>query len=117
MYVSRIRMCSLAAVASLSSSATAIEPLQSPDLDAKAIEQVVGSPVTVKADGVLRIGWSRDDVAVTIDGMPFKPQAGLGSWAAFTALPTGAAMALFGMGVIGEGLGGHCASLNGVAGI
>jgi len=34
-------------------------------------------------DGVVRIGWSRTDVAVTVDGAHLDPTAGLGSWAAF----------------------------------
>jgi len=59
-------------------------------LDAKAIGKAAGSNATTQADGVVRIGWSRSDVEVNIDGMPFKPQAGLGSWAAFQANPKGA---------------------------
>src|SRR5262249_35055045 len=34
--------------------------------------------------------WARADVPVKVDGMPLKPFAGLGSWAAFTAAPHGA---------------------------
>src|SRR5262249_33054993 len=40
--------------------------------------------------GVVRIAWPRTDVAVKVDGLPLKPFAGLGSWAAFTATPHGA---------------------------
>ena len=94
MIVNRFRMFAIAAVAALTSPAAAIAPSQLPDLDSKAIELAVGTPVTVAGDGVVRIGWSRDDVAVTIDGMPFRPQAGLGSWAAFVALPNGNAMVM-----------------------
>ena len=94
MIVNRFRMLAIAAVAALTSPAAAIEPSQPPDLDPKAIEQAAGTPVTVTDDGVVRIGWSRDDVAMTIDGIPFRPQAGLGSWAAFTALPNGNAMVM-----------------------
>lgn len=39
---------------------------------------------------MVRIGLARDDVKVTVDGMPLKPFAGLGSWAAFTKIPHGA---------------------------
>jgi hypothetical protein len=42
-----------------------------------------GMQTKVKEDGVVRLGWSRQDVAVTVDGMPLAPPAGLGSWAAF----------------------------------
>lgn len=94
MIVNRLRMFAIAAVAALTSPVAAIASSQLPDLDPKAIEQAAGTPVTVTGDGVVRIGWSRDDVAVTIDGMPFRPQAGLGSWAAFVALPTGNAMVM-----------------------
>ncbi len=94
MIVSRFGMYAIATAAALTHPTAAIEAPQPSDLDSKAIEQAAGSPVTVKDDGVVRIGWSRDDVAVTIDGMPFKPQAGLGSWAAFTALPSGGAMVM-----------------------
>lgn len=59
-------------------------------LDVAAIEEASRTKATVSDDGVVRIGWARTDVAVTIDGMPFKPAAGLGSWAAFTATSRGA---------------------------
>ncbi len=59
-------------------------------LDADAIAAAAGTTTTVKPDGVVRIGWARDDVAVKIDGLPFRPQAGLGSWAAFMETPRGA---------------------------
>jgi Domain of Unknown Function (DUF1259) len=58
-------------------------------LDAEKIGQAAGAKATATKDGVVRIGWPRNDVAVTVDGMPLKPFAGLGSWAAFTATPHG----------------------------
>src|SRR5262249_16405626 len=59
-------------------------------LDAEKIATPSGSKATAIKDGVVRIGWARTDVAVTVDGMPLKPFAGLGSWAAFTPTPHGA---------------------------
>ena len=59
-------------------------------LDADAIGNAAGAAATTKADGVVRIGWTRDDVPVKVDGMPFRPQAGLGSWAAFKETSGGA---------------------------
>ncbi|MGE0337264.1 MAG: DUF1259 domain-containing protein [Gammaproteobacteria bacterium] len=53
-------------------------------LDPKVIEAAAGTAATLSTDGVVRIGWSRNDVDVTVDGMAFPPAAGLGSWAAFT---------------------------------
>src|SRR4051794_18327826 len=48
-------------------------------LDELKIAKAAATKATVAPDGVVRIGWSRTDVAVTVDGMPFKPSAGLGS--------------------------------------
>lgn len=56
-------------------------------LDRQAIAEIADTQATVKGN-VVRIGWTRDDVAVQVDGMPLPPVAGLGSWAAFK--PTGA---------------------------
>jgi hypothetical protein len=59
-------------------------------LDPNAIAAASGAKTTVTPDGVVRIGWARDDVRVQVDGVPLKPFAGLGSWAAFSAAPHGA---------------------------
>jgi len=49
----------------------------------EAVESGAEMSATVETDGVVRLGWSRDDVPVRIDGIDFPPAAGLGSWAAF----------------------------------
>ena len=59
-------------------------------LDAEKIGAAAGSKATTTPDDVVRLGWARTDVKVTVDGMPYQPSAGLGSWAAFTATPHGA---------------------------
>lgn len=59
-------------------------------LDADKIGTAAGAKATTTPDGVVRIGWPRTDVAVKVDGMPLKPFAGLGSWAAFTPTKHGA---------------------------
>lgn len=59
-------------------------------LDADTIGEAAGAKTTVTDDGVVRIGWSRDDVPVKVDAMTFPPAAGLGSWAAFMATEHGA---------------------------
>jgi hypothetical protein len=66
---------------------TAEEPVK---LDADRIGAAAGTKATTTPDGVVRIAWPRTDVPVAVDGMPLKPFAGLGSWAAFTAAPHGA---------------------------
>lgn len=55
-------------------------------LDPAIIGKASGATPSVAKDGVVRIGWSRTDVAVTVDGMTLPAPAGLGSWAAFTAM-------------------------------
>lgn len=60
-------------------------------LDAKKIAAAAGTEATPKND-VVRIEWPRKDVAVTVDGVPLKPFAGLGAWAAFTPTSHGAMM-------------------------
>jgi hypothetical protein len=64
--------------------------LQQHGLDADKIGEAAGTKATTTKDGVVRIAWARTDVAVKVDGMPLKPFAGLGSWAAFIAAPHGA---------------------------
>jgi len=59
-------------------------------LDADKIGTAAGAKATTTPDGVVRIGWPRTDVKVTADGMPLKPFAGLGSWAAFAPAKHGA---------------------------
>ncbi len=59
-------------------------------LDPDKISEASGAKATTAPDGVVRIAWARTDVAVKVDGMPFKPFAGLGSWAAFTPAKHGA---------------------------
>jgi hypothetical protein len=59
-------------------------------LDADKIGKAARTKATTMPDGVVRLGWSRTDVPVKVDGMDFKPAAGLGSWAAFTPTKHGA---------------------------
>jgi Domain of Unknown Function (DUF1259) len=61
-----------------------------PKLDAAKIGDAAGTKATTSPDGVVRIAWARTDVVVKVDGMPLKPFAGLGSWAAFLPTPHGA---------------------------
>jgi hypothetical protein len=59
-------------------------------LDADRIATAARTKATTTTGGVVRIAWPRTDVQVMVDGMPLKPFAGLGSWAAFTPAPHGA---------------------------
>jgi len=60
-------------------------------LDAQKIVHASGTKATTKGQ-VVRIEWPRNDVPFKVDGMPLKPFAGLGSWAAFTPAPHEAMM-------------------------
>lgn len=93
--VTRINTAALAVFAVLAlggacSSAVAQQTANRGQLNAEAIGQAAGTEATVTADGVVRISWARDDVPFTVDRMPLKPFAGLGSWAAFTPARQGA---------------------------
>jgi len=59
-------------------------------LDAAAIGKGAGAEARTTPDGVVRIAWSRADVAVTVDGVRLDAAAGLGSWAAFKPAASGA---------------------------
>src|SRR5262245_42966287 len=81
----------LAALAALAAgTATGLCGTGKGHLDATKIGTAAGAKATTTGDGVVRIGWPRTDVKVTVDGMHLKPFAGLGSWAAFTPAPHGA---------------------------
>ena len=68
-------------------------------LDAQAIAQAADTQTTVRGD-VVRIGWSRSDVTVRVDGVPFPPAAGLGSWAAFQSTRSGGSAIVMGDTVV-----------------
>lgn len=66
--------------------ALACGPVIAASLDAAAIGKAAGVAAKTQPDGVVKIGWSRSDVPVTVDGMHLPPGAGLGSWAAFAPM-------------------------------
>jgi hypothetical protein len=70
----------------------ALHAFAAPDdgLSAEAIGTAAATKATTTQDGIVRIAWPRNDVPLKVDGMPLKPFAGLGSWAAFTKAPHGA---------------------------
>ncbi|MES2310762.1 MAG: DUF1259 domain-containing protein [Pseudomonadota bacterium] len=61
-------------------------PAAAATLDPASIGKAAGTEAKAQPDGVVKIGWSRSDVPVTVDGMRLSPAAGLGSWAAFAAM-------------------------------
>src|SRR5262249_14254188 len=60
------------------------------DLNADKVGEALGVKTTTTPDGIVRVGWPRTDVKVSVDGMPIRPFAGLGSWAAFQQTQHGA---------------------------
>ena len=89
-----IRISTTAALAALLSFAASLAAAAPPALDAKVIGDASGATPTSSPDGVVRIAWARNDVKVTVDGMPLPPAAGLGSWAAFAPMAGGTAMVM-----------------------
>mgnify|MGYP003146780803 CR=1 FL=1 len=61
-------------------------------LNPDIISEAMDTPATVKPDGVVRVGWQRDDVPVMVDGVTLPPPAGLGSWAGFKSMSDGGVM-------------------------
>jgi hypothetical protein len=55
-------------------------------LDAQRIGQIVGVKATTTPDGVVRVGWARNDMPVKVDGFAMHPFMGLGTWAAFQSV-------------------------------
>ena len=63
-------------------------------LDADVIAKASGATTAVENDGVVRIGWPRTDVVVTVDGVVLAPVAGLATWAAFAPMPNDSTMVM-----------------------
>jgi hypothetical protein len=61
-------------------------PSAAATLDPAVIGRAAGTEAKAQTDGVVKIGWSRADVPVTVDGMRLSPAAGLSSWAAFAPM-------------------------------
>jgi hypothetical protein len=61
-------------------------PVLAADIEPAGIAEASGVEAKQQADGVVRIGWGRDDVPVSVDGLRLPPVAGLGSWAAFAPM-------------------------------
>jgi hypothetical protein len=85
----RLASAGFCALALLSAGVEAVAQ-SGPHLDAERITAAAGTKATTTPDGVVRLAWARSDVPVTVDGVPLKPFAGLGSWAAFTSALHGA---------------------------
>lgn len=63
-------------------------------VDPDVISKAADTPAMVKSNGVVRIGWQRDDVTVLVDQLKLPTPAGLGSWAAFKAVSDGGVMVM-----------------------
>lgn len=48
-----------------------------------AVQQALGGKGTIQPGGVLKFGFPRTDLQVTVDGVTLKPPLALGSWVAF----------------------------------
>ena len=58
-----------------------------------SVEQTLGRKGAVSSGGVVRFGFPRTDLQVSIGGVQLKPALALGSWVAFKPIANGRAMA------------------------
>lgn len=66
-----------------------------PDLETARIDELTGLKGKLnEKEGVYRVSFPRDDVAVSVDGWKMPPFMGLGTWAAFTKAAHGQAMVM-----------------------
>ena len=62
--------------------------------DWSAVDRALGRPGAAQPGGVMRYGFPRGDLAVTVAGVAVKPALALGSWVAFKQLRAGHAMVM-----------------------
>jgi hypothetical protein len=62
--------------------------------DWKDVEQAIGRAGSVLPGDVYKVGFSRSDLSVTLDGVAIKPALALGSWAAFKEIGGGHVMTM-----------------------
>ena len=65
-----------------------------PTANWSVVEQVLGRKGTVNPGGVVKFGFPRGDLSVTLDDVTLKPALALGGWAAFKGNPNGQAMVM-----------------------
>ncbi|MGI8924063.1 MAG: DUF1259 domain-containing protein [Fimbriimonadales bacterium] len=65
-----------------------------PEVDWAAIEKTLGVKRTIFDSGVVRFATPRKDLTVTVNGLPFLPGMGLGSWATFNRCECGMTMVM-----------------------
>jgi Domain of Unknown Function (DUF1259) len=76
----------LAAVQSAGSSGFAGKALAQPSSHWSGVEQALGRKGAVQPGGVIKFGFPRGDLQVTVAGVVLKPALALGSWVAFRQL-------------------------------
>ena len=70
----------------LMSSSAAAQAGRNPGGDWTAVDQALGRKGTSQPDGVIRYGFPRTDLQVTVNGVQVKPALALGSWLAFKTI-------------------------------
>ena len=59
-----------------------------------AVETALGRTGALQPGGVIRFGFPRSDLTVTLDGITLKPALALGGWLAFKLLPANSALVM-----------------------
>jgi hypothetical protein len=67
----------------------AVASAQATSADWSAVEQALGRRGAAQPGGVMRFGFPRTDLRVTVAGVEIRPAFALGSWAAFVDVGAG----------------------------
>ena len=59
-----------------------------------AVESAIGRTGASQPGGIMRFGFPRSDLTVTLDGVTLKPALALGGWLAFKPLPANSALVM-----------------------
>ena len=85
--------CALPVAPALAQAKTEAAPARS-TIDWPAVEGALGRKGTMNPGGVMKFGFPRSDLHVTIGDVELKPALALGGWVAFLPIGRGSAMAL-----------------------
>jgi hypothetical protein len=81
-------------IAALAMAAAQANAQAGPDTNWSAVTAAIGRAGAPQPDGVMKYGFPRTDLAVTLGGVSIKPALALGSWVAFKRTDSGNAMVM-----------------------
>ena len=88
-----VAACALVSIASAArAQATGGAAVARAAADWSAVDQALGRRGTMQPGDVMKYGFPRSDLQVTVEGVPLKPALALGSWIAFRQAGGGRAL-------------------------